>query len=156
MTEIERKFLVLSDDYKNGAYTQNRITQGYLCTHPSRTVRIRIKGTNGYLTIKGKGNDSGTTRMEWEREIPVAEAEQLLMLCEPGAIDKIRYEIKAGKHVFEVDEFFGDNAGLVVAEIELNDENEPFEKPEWLGMEVTGDERYYNAYLSRKPYTTWK
>jgi CYTH domain-containing protein len=156
MIEIERKFLVLSDDYKKEAFSQKRIVQGYLSSVPERTVRVRIKGDQGFLTIKGKSNDAGTSRMEWEKEITVADAEQLLSLCEKGAIDKVRYEIKAGPHTFEVDEFFGDNAGLVIAEIELADENDAFEKPQWLGSEVTGDERYYNAYLSNNPYTSWQ
>lgn len=155
MIETERKFLVLNDNFKQEAFIQKRIVQGYLSSVPERTVRVRIKGEQGFLTIKGKSNDSGTSRMEWEKEITVADAEQLLGLCEKGAIDKIRYEVKAGSHTFEVDEFFGDNAGLVIAEVELADENETFEKPQWLGEEVTGTERYYNAYLSRNPYSTW-
>ncbi|NDI99601.1 CYTH domain-containing protein [Flavobacterium sp. LaA7.5] len=156
MTEIERKFLVLNSNYKQEAFAQTRISQGYLNSHPERTVRVRIKGDKGYLTIKGMGNESGTTRMEWEVEISVLEAQELLRLCEKGAIDKMRYEVKAGRHTFEVDEFFGENEGLVIAEVELEYENEAFEKPEWLGQEVTGDERYYNAYLSRNPFTTWE
>lgn len=156
MTEIERKFLVLNSNYKQEAFAQTRISQGYLNSHPERTVRVRVKGDKGYLTIKGMGNESGTTRMEWETEISIAEAQQLLALCEEGVIDKIRYEVKAGRHTFEVDEFFGENKGLVIAEVELDDENEAFAKPAWLGQEVTGDERYYNAYLSRNPFTTWK
>ncbi len=156
MTEIERKFLVLNDNYKQEAFAQTRISQGYLNSHPERTVRVRIKGDKGYLTIKGMGNESGTTRMEWETEISVTEAQELLALCEEGVIDKTRYEVKADRHTFEVDEFFGDNEGLVIAEVELEDENEVFAKPAWLGQEVTGDERYYNAYLSRNPFTTWK
>ncbi|KGO85388.1 adenylate cyclase [Flavobacterium rivuli WB 3.3-2 = DSM 21788] len=156
MIETERKFLVLNDSYKQQAYTQKRIAQGYLSSVPDRTVRVRTKGDQGFLTIKGKSNESGTSRMEWEKEISVADAEQLLALCEKGAIDKIRHEVKVGSHVYEVDEFFGDNAGLTVAEIELADENEDFIKPEWLGEEVTGTERYYNAYLSRNPYNTWQ
>ena len=155
MTETERKFLVLSQDYKNEAVAQNRIMQGYLNSHPERTVRVRIKGSKGFLTIKGKGNASGTTRMEWEKEIPLTDAEQLMALCERGTIDKIRYEIPVGSHTYEVDEFFGENEGLVIAEIELAHEDEAFEKPQWLGSEVTGDERYYNAYLSNNPYTAW-
>ena len=155
MTETERKFLVLNDDYKKEASGQKRITQGYLSSHPERTVRVRIKNDRGYLTIKGKSNESGTTRLEWEKEIPLGEARALLELCEKGSIDKIRYEIPAAYHTFEVDEFFGENAGLVIAEIELSDENEAFEKPKWLGREVTGDERYYNAYLSNHPYSKW-
>lgn len=156
MVEIERKFLVLSDSYKKEAATQKRIVQGYLNSNPERTVRVRIKGDQGFLTIKGKSNDAGTIRMEWEKEIPLSDAEQLLTLCEKGAIDKIRYEIKSGIHTFEVDEFFGDNEGLTVAEIELSDENEAFEKPSWLGKEVTGDQRYYNSQLSNNPFKTWE
>lgn len=155
MTETERKFLVLSDEYKNEAIAQYRIVQGYLSSHPERTVRVRIKGDKGFLTIKGKSNAAGTTRMEWEKEIPLPDAGQLLKLCEIGVIDKIRYEIPVGKHIYEVDEFFGENEGLVIAEIELEHEDEAFEKPRWLGDEVTGNEKYYNAYLSNRPYTTW-
>lgn len=155
MLEIERKFLVVSDAFKRRAHAKNHIAQGYLNSHPERTVRIRIKGESGFLTIKGKGNDSGTTRLEWETELSLADAKPLLAICEPGIIDKIRYEIKSGKHVIEVDEFFGENEGLVMAEIELHDENEAFEKPVWLGQEVTNDARYYNAYLSKKPYKSW-
>lgn len=156
MLEIERKFLVKSDKFKAVAFAKNQIAQGYLNSHPERTVRIRIKGESGFLTIKGKGNESGISRLEWETEIPLTEAKSLIKLCENGVIDKIRYEVKAGNHIFEVDEFFGDNEGLVVAEIELQSEDEAFEKPEWLGQEVTNDERYYNAFLSNHPYTTWK
>lgn len=155
MTETERKFLVLTNDFITEAYSEKRITQGYLSSHPERTVRVRVKGDKGYLTIKGKSNASGTTRMEWETEIPVAEAQQLLALCEKGTIDKTRYEVKSASHVVEVDIFHGENEGLIMAEIELEDENEAFEKPEWLGQEVTGDERFYNAYLSHNPYTSW-
>lgn len=155
MTETERKFLVLTNDFITEAYSEKRITQGYLSSHPERTVRVRVKGDKGYLTIKGKSNASGTTRMEWETEIPVAEAQQLLALCEKGTIDKTRYEVKAGNHVIEVDIFHGENEGLIMAEIELEDENEAFVKPGWLGQEVTGDERFYNAYLSHNPYTSW-
>lgn len=156
MTETERKFLVLSEDFKKEALRQKQIVQGYLNSNPERTVRVRIKDDKGYLTIKGKGNESGATRMEWETEIPVADAAQLLLLCEKGSIDKIRYEVPLGSHLYEVDVFDGDNKGLVIAEIELQDEHEAFEKPAWLGQEVTGDERYYNAYLSNNPYSTWK
>jgi adenylate cyclase len=155
MMEIERKFLVLSDAYKQEAATQKKITQGYLNSHPERTVRVRTKGDKAFITIKGKSNEAGTSRFEWETEIPVDDAQQLLALCEKGAIDKTRYEVKVGPHLFEVDEFYGDNKGLVVAEVELNDEGESFEKPTWLGKEVTGDERYYNAYLSSHPFNTW-
>ena len=155
MIEIERKFLVKSHEFKSQAFIQNRIAQGYLNSNPERTVRVRIKGEKGFLTIKGKGNESGMTRFEWEKEIPVEEALLLLDLCEAGKIDKIRFEIKVGNHSFEVDEFFGENEGLIIAEIELSSENESFEKPNWLGEEVTNDERYYNAYLSQNPFKNW-
>lgn len=155
MLEIERKFLVKSTDFKILAFAKNHIAQGYLNSNPERTVRIRIKGESGFLTIKGKGNESGTTRLEWETEISLTEAKPLLAICEKGIIDKIRYEVEVGKHIYEVDEFFGENAGLIIAEIELKDENEAFEKPFWLGEEVTNDERYYNAYLSKKPFSEW-
>ncbi len=155
MEEIERKFLVTNTDFISESNSNNRIVQGYLNSDPSRTVRVRIKGEQGFLTIKGKGNASGTTRFEWEKEIDVAEAESLLLLCEKGIIDKIRYEILVGKHTFEVDVFSGENQGLVMAEVELSEENEFFEKPKWLGIEVTGDKRYFNSYLSENPFTTW-
>lgn len=155
MIEIERKFLVLNNDFMDLAVTKNRIVQGYLNSDPERTVRIRIKGNQGFLTIKGKGNDSGTTRLEWETEIPLAEAEKLLTLCESGVIDKTRYEILSDKHMYEVDIFAEENEGLIIAEIELTSENESFEKPYWLGEEVTGNKQYYNSYLSQFPYTKW-
>lgn len=153
--EIERKFLVTSDEYKSQAHKKTRITQGYLCSVPERTVRIRVKGNSGYITIKGLGNDSGASRYEWEKEIPLNEAQELLSLCEPGAIDKIRYEIRSGKQTFEVDEFLGENEGLTVAEVELPAESAVFEKPQWVGHEVTGDVKYYNAMLMKNPYKQW-
>ena len=156
MKEIERKFLVTSNSFLSESTTSYRIVQGYLNTDPERTVRIRIKGTKGYITIKGKGNASGTTRFEWEKEIALSEAEQLLLLCEEGVIDKIRHEIPLGNHCFEVDVFAGVNDGLIVAEVELQTENESFEKPDWLGEEVTGQVRYYNAYLSANPIKDWQ
>jgi adenylate cyclase len=155
MIEIERKFLVTSTAFLDEFQTKNRIVQGYLSSVPERTIRVRIKGEKGFLTIKGKSSDSGMSRMEWEKEIALEEAEQLLRLCEAGVIDKIRYEIPVGKHLYEVDVFSGENEGLILAEIELQSENETFEKPNWLGMEVTNDARYYNAYLSQKPFKTW-
>ena len=155
MTEIERKFLITSDEYKTEAFVQNRIKQGYLSSVPERTVRVRIKGNKGYLTIKGKSNESGLSRFEWEKEIPVDEAEKLLLLCEAGMIDKTRFEVKSGNHIIEIDEFYGENEGLTMAEIELSSETESFEKPNWLGAEVTNDNRYYNAYLSKNPFKTW-
>jgi len=156
MVEIERKFLVTSDGFKQAAQRDLRITQGYLSTDPERTVRVRIKGDRGYLTIKGKSNESGTTRVEVEEEIAFAKAETLLKICLPGVIDKTRYEITAAKHTWEVDEFYGENEGLIVAEIELTTENESFEKPSWLGAEVTGDNKYYNSQLRERPYATWR
>lgn len=156
MLEIERKFLVTSEDFKKEANHKNQISQGYLNSHPERTVRVRIKGESGFLTIKGKGNETGMTRFEWETEIALAEAKNLIQLCENGVIDKIRYEVTVEKHTYEVDEFFGENEGLIVAEIELKSEDETFEKPDWLGTEVTNDERYYNAYLSNNPFKKWK
>ena len=155
MIEIERKFLIVSDKYKEQAYKKTRIVQGFLNTHKERTVRVRIKGKEAYIAIKGISNKEGTSRFEWEKKIAVEEAEQLIELCEPNLIEKIRYEIKVGNHIFEVDEFSAENKGLIVAEIELSEENESFEKPDWLGKEVTGDIRYYNSQLSRVPYKNW-
>lgn len=153
--EIERKFLV-SGDFKSSAFKSTRITQGYLSSVPERTVRVRVKGDKGYITIKGIGNSTGASRFEWEKEIPVEDVKALLEICEPGVIDKTRYLVKAGEHTYEVDEFYGDNEGLTVAEVELSDENEAFDKPSWLGEEVTGDPRYYNSMLMKNPYKNWK
>ncbi|MDR2585476.1 MAG: CYTH domain-containing protein [Prevotellaceae bacterium] len=153
--EIERKFLVLDDSFKTEAFKETRIIQGYLSSIPERTVRIRVKGQKGYITVKGIGNHSGASRFEWEKEIPANEVMELMQIAEPGVIDKTRYQIKKGDHTFEVDEFYGDNQGLIVAEVELIDENESFEKPQWLGREVTGDVRYYNSMLMKNPYTKW-
>ncbi|HEX8562300.1 MAG TPA: CYTH domain-containing protein [Flavobacterium sp.] len=155
MVEIERKFLVLSREYRQQATSKSVIAQGYLNSAPERTVRIRIKGESGFLTIKGKGSESGMTRFEWETELPLSEAKPLLALCEEGIIEKIRYEVPIGRHVYEVDEFSGRNKGLIIAEIELSDEGEDFEKPAWLGVEVTNDARYYNASLSQRPFEMW-
>ena len=156
MQEIERKFLLLdTPDFKD-ALSKTRIEQGYLNAAPERTVRVRIRGDKGFLTIKGKSSKDGLSRFEWEREIPLLEAEELLKLCEPGVIEKIRYEIKHGDHIFEIDEFTGPNAGLFLAEVELQHESEEFLRPPWLGKEVTGDQRYYNSYLSKFPYSEWQ
>lgn len=152
--EIERKFLV-KGDFEPLAYDSAEVVQGYLCSLPQRSVRVRIKGDKAYLTIKGLGDASGTTRYEWEKEVPVQEAKELMNLCEPGIIDKVRYYVRQGEHVFEVDKFRGENAGLVIAEIELRAEDEVFEHPDWLGEEVTGDARYYNASLVKQPYSKW-
>jgi len=156
MLEVERKFLVKSNAYKSEAQTQIRIVQGFLNTDPERTVRVRIKGDKGFLTIKGKGNDTGTTRFEWEKEISFSDATDLIDLCEAVILEKIRYEIPVGKHIFEVDEFLGENKGLVVAEVELQHEDEVFIKPDWLGLEVTGDVNYYNSQLSQHPFLSWE
>ena len=155
LQEIERKFKVKNDAYKAEAVKVVRITQGYLSSVPERTVRIRLKDEEAFITIKGASNDRGTTRFEWEKSISVSEALQLLSLCEKGVIDKRRYMVPVGKYTFEVDEFYGDNEGLVMAEIELPDENATFTKPDWLGEEVTGDGRYYNAMLVKKPFKHW-
>lgn len=152
--EIERKFLV-KGEFKNLASKETRIVQGYLSSIPERTVRVRIKGDKGFITIKGIGNTSGATRYEWEKEIPINEVEELLKICEPGVIDKTRYLVKVGNHTFEVDEFYGENKGLIVAEIELGSESENFVKPNWLGDEVTGDTKYYNSMLMKNPFTKW-
>lgn len=156
MIEIERKFLVKSMNFKDLAQAKHAISQGYLNSDPERTVRIRISGESGFLTIKGKSNQSGTTRLEWETELSLAEAKPLLAICEKGLIEKIRYEVRSGHHTFEVDEFLGENSGLFLAEIELSSETEAFKKPDWLGREVTGDQRYYNSYLSNNPFSGWK
>ena len=155
MVEIERKFLVTNQDFITQSNASFRIVQGYLNSNPERTVRVRIKGDKGFITIKGKGNESGLTRFEWEKEITISEAEALLQLCEKGVIDKTRYNVQFENHLFEVDVFFGENEGLIVAEIELQSENETFSKPDWLGKEVTSEEKYYNAYLSQHPFKTW-
>ncbi len=153
--EIEKKFLV-KGDFKPLVVKETRIIQGYLSSVPERTVRVRIKGDKGFLTIKGIGNASGASRFEWEREISVDDAKALLELCEPGVIDKTRYIVKAdGDLVFEVDEFYGDNEGLTVAEIELPTEDTPFTRPEWLGEEVTGEVKYFNSMLMKNPYKNW-
>src|SRR5690606_15356049 len=153
--EIERKFLVNSDAYKKEAFTKTKIAQGYLNKHPDRSVRIRIKADQAFITVKGAANASGTSRFEWEKEIDLEEGKSLLLLCEKPIIDKYRYEVKSGNHLFEVDEFLDDNLGLVVAEVELNSEDEVYLKPHWLGEEVTGDPRYYNSQLSIIPFSKW-
>ena len=151
--EIERKFLVKDDSYKAMACNSSRIAQGYICSGRGRTVRVRIRDEKGYLTIKGPADSMGLGRYEWEKEIPVQEAQELMRLCEPGMIDKTRYLVKSGKHVFEVDEFYGENEGLTVAEVELESADESYEKPDFIGEEVTGDVRYYNSFLMKNPFT---
>jgi CYTH domain-containing protein len=156
MIESERKFLVMSDAFKNDAGSFVQITQGFLNTHPERSVRVRIMGELAFLTVKGISDKTGVSRFEWETEIGVGDARELMVLCEEFVIDKTRYFLAAGKHIFEVDEFHGSNQGLRIAEIELTTPDELFERPTWLGQEVTGDIRYYNAQLSRKPYKFWE
>ena len=154
--EIERKFLV-KDDFMQESVKSIHIAQGYLSSVPERTVRVRIQGESGFLTIKGESRGSGATRCEWETAIPLSDAKELLTLCEPGIIDKTRYIIPAANgRLWEVDQFHGDNDGLIVAEIELGSEQETFDKPAWLGEEVTGDPRYYNAALTKNPYKRWR
>ena len=154
--EIERKFLIKNNAYKAKSINKTKITQGFLSTVPERTVRIRIKGDKGFLTVKGIGNKSGASRYEFEKEISVDDAQDLLVICEPGVIDKTRFVVPTNKGlIFEVDEFYGENEGLTVAEIELLSEETSFEKPSWLGEEVTGDVRFYNAMLMKKPYNKW-
>lgn len=153
--EIERKFLVKAD-FKSEAFTHWRIVQGYLSSVPKRVVRIRIKGDKAYLTIKSTVSGNGLTRYEWEKEISVQDAEEMLQFCEQEIIEKTRYLVKVGAHIFEVDEFYGSNQGLRVAEVELQSEDEEFEKPSWLGKEVTHDIRYYNSMLVKTPYSNWK
>ena len=153
--EIERKFLV-DGGFRDRATSVSHIVQGYISTARGRTVRVRLRDDRGYLTIKGPSDEAGLARYEFEKEITVDEARELLQICEPGIIDKKRYLVPAGRHVFEVDEFFGENAGLVVAEVELNSADEAFERPDFLGREVTGDRRYYNSMLRACPYKDWK
>ena len=154
--EIERKFLVCGD-FRQEVFESDRIAQGYICADKGRTVRVRIREGRGYITIKGPSGHDGLSRYEWEKEIPVVEAEELLLLSETPVIDKTRHLIRNtdGKHIWEVDEFHGANEGLVVAEIELGEENESFDRPSWLGEEVTGIRKYYNSSLSSMPYLLW-
>ena len=153
--EIERKFIVINDSYKEMAFHSDRIAQGYLCREGGNSARVRVRGEKGYITIKGPSADGGISRYEWEKEIPVEEAWELLKLCHGGIIDKTRYLVRCGNHTFEVDEFYGDNEGLVVAEVELSSADEEFEHPDFIGNEVTGDRRYYNSSLTRMPFKYW-
>ena len=153
--EVERKFMVRGNSYRQLAYASDRIKQGYICSGHGRTVRVRLRGDCGYLTIKGPSMDGGLSRYEFEKEITPDEAEQLFRLCEPGIIDKTRFLVKSGQHTFEVDEFYGDNEGLVMAEVELSAPDEPYEKPAFIGKEVTGDRRFYNSHLRTNPFSVW-
>lgn len=154
--EIERKFLVKDTTYKELAFSSSRIAQGYICSARGRTVRVRIRDNQGYLTIKGPSEEGGLSRYEWEKEITLDDAQELMKICEPGIIDKTRYLVRSGSHIFEVDEFYGDNEGLVIAEVELKDENESFDKLDFIGEEVTGIVKYYNSFLMRQPFKSWK
>lgn len=153
--EIERKFLV-AGDYKSQAYAHYEVKQGYLSLSGMSVVRVRTKGEKGFITIKGSVGEGGFTRSEWEYEIPLRDAEEMLLLCEDAVIEKTRYLVKVGNHIFEVDEFRGVNEGLLIAEVELEAEDEKYDKPSWLGKEVTGDVHYYNSYLSIHPYSEWE
>lgn len=155
MQEIERKFLIIDSRFKADVVSETHIIQGYLNSAPERTVRVRLNGDQGYLTIKGISSESGTSRFEWEKKIPKEEALALLEICEPGIIDKTRYLVPYGQHTFEVDEFYGENQGLTVAEVELQSEDEVFSRPVWLGEQVTGQAKYYNSMLVKNPYKNW-
>jgi len=153
--EIERKFLITSNSFKEESYKKIYIKQGFLNSHKERTVRVRVTDENAFITVKGKSNKEGTKRYEWEKEIPIEDAKELLLLCEQPIIEKNRFLVKHQQHTFEVDVFLGANRGLIVAEIELLNENEKFKKPTWLGIEVTGQIKYYNSNLNKNPYSTW-
>lgn len=154
--EIERKFLVLNDSYKEKAHGHSRIMQGYLCNNKGRTVRVRIRGERAYITIKAPLQEPGLPCFEFEKEIDLKEGEQLIRVCEPGIIDKERWLIEYGGHTFEVDEFFGDNKGLIMAEVELSSVDEDVELPDFIGKEVTGNPDYYNSHLRIRPYCKWE
>jgi len=155
MVEVERKFLVKDDSFIDAAYSKKRIVQGYLCADAERTVRVRIKGDKGFITVKSASDEKGWSRYEFEQEVPLHDAEEMLKLCLSGKIDKVRHYVRVGEHTWEVDVFHGDNEGLIVAEIELESVDETFELPSWAGAEVSGDLRYYNAMLARQPFSTW-
>lgn len=152
--EIERKFLV-KGEYKSKSFKSFAIKQGYLSASGINVVRVRVIDDKAFITVKSSAIGDSIVRREWEYEIPVKDAEEMLLLCREGMISKTRYLVEVGKHVFEVDEFYGDNEGLLIAEVELGHEDEPYEIPEWLGKEVTGNVRYYNSFLSMHPYKTW-
>jgi len=153
--ETERKFLVLSDDYKKLATSHSRIKQGYICSERGRTVRIRMRDEKFYLTIKGPSHNGGLSRYEFEKEVSKDEGLSLFMICEPGIVDKTRWLVPSGAHTFEVDEFHGENDGLVMAEVELKSEDEAYVAPAFIGKEVTGDRRYYNSQLRIHPFKEW-
>lgn len=154
--EIERKFLVKGNDYRNEAYKYYDMVQGYIAHENGRSVRIRITNTESLITIKGPTDAKGMSRYEWNHTIDKRDAVELMELCQGSKIEKRRYLVHSGPYVFEIDEFHGENEGLVIAEVELTSENEVFQKPDFIGDEVTGDKRYYNAHLTRDPYKNWK
>ena len=154
--EIERKFLVKKGGaYKRAAFSSSRIEKGYSPAEGA-TVRIRVRDDKAFLTIKARSVNGGMTRYEFEKEITLDEADHLLALCRGGMIDKRRWLVKSGTHIFEVDEFYGANEGLVMAEVELASEDEPFERPDFIGMEVTGDKRFYNSHMLANPFSAWR
>lgn len=155
--EIERKFIV-TGEFRSKSVNATRIQQGYITSGKGKTVRVRIRGDKGYLTIKGPSNQAGIGRYEFETEISLADAKDLMRLCEPGIIDKTRYLVPSadGRHTWEIDEFYGDNEGLIMAEIELQSEDEPYDRPDFIGREVTGDRRFYNSHMRQNPYCLWK
>ena len=154
--EIERKFLVLNKDYIKESFGHYDIVQGYIAHQNGNSVRIRITDNDALLTIKGPSDQKGMSRYEWNHHIDVADARELILLCGNDLIEKRRYLVHSGPHVFEVDEFYGDNEGLIIAEVELRSEVEAFAKPDFIGAEVTGDRRYYNAYLTKHPFCQWQ
>ncbi|MDG1698021.1 MAG: CYTH domain-containing protein [Polaribacter sp.] len=154
--EIERKFLVQNTAFITESTQKKNLKQGYLNADKKRTVRVRITDEIAFITVKGESNSTGISRFEWEKEIKKREAEELLLLCEPCLIEKTRHLIDVGHHTFEIDEFHGDNEGLIIAEVELSSEAEDFIRPNWLGLEVTGDPKYYNSSISKNPYKNWK
>ncbi len=155
--EIERKFLVKGNAFKELAFDHSSIIQGYIVSGGGRNVRVRIRGDRGFLTIKGASHDGGLSRYEFETEVSLADAHDLMKLCEPGVIEKTRWLVStADNHIFEVDEFHGDNEGLVMAEVELQSPEESFERPNFIGTEVTGDRRFYNSHMRRYPFKLWR
>ena len=157
LLEIERKFLVVGE-FRNLATSSTHIAQGYIASGNGRTVRVRIRGDKGYLTIKGPSDHAGLARFEWEKEITLAEAKALMTICDPGIIEKTRWLVPSedGKHTWEVDVFEGENEGLIMAEIELESEDDVIEKPAFIGKEVTGDRRFYNSHMRRYPFRLWR
>ena len=153
--EIERKFLVKDNSFVREAYKKSRIVQGYICSDAERSVRVRIRDDEGFLTIKSATDERGWSRYEFEKPITVNDAGELMKLCLPGTIEKVRHYVKAGNHIWEVDVFHGENEGLTVAEIELESENDVFELPVWVGQEVSGIAKYYNSMLAKHPFSRW-